>query len=85
MDQIIGTISIWVQSREKNSGELNKLFTDNSHLVLSRMGYNVEPKCSADCFAVVCLIIRGSLEELEGLNNKINSLEGITSKFNKLA
>jgi metal-responsive CopG/Arc/MetJ family transcriptional regulator len=79
MEQIIATISIWIQGRETASYDVNKILTQSSNLVLSRMGYNVEPKCSADCLAVICVVVRGEQEELETLNNQLGNTKGVKS------
>lgn len=81
MEQIIGTISIWVKGREKSSHEINRILTENSSLILSRMGYNIQPQCISDCFAVITLIARGKKEDLERLNSLISAVDKVDSKL----
>ncbi|HNZ83956.1 MAG TPA: hypothetical protein PLA41_02140 [Candidatus Pacearchaeota archaeon] len=81
MEQIIGTISIWIKGREKSSYEINKILTENSSIILSRMGYNIQPQCISDCFAVITLVVRGKKDELERLNNLIRAVDKVDSKL----
>ena len=85
MDQVIATISIWIQGRETASYDVNKILTENANFVLSRMGYNVEPKCSADCLAVICVVVRGEQQDLEKLNTQLTEVKGVKSVLSLLS
>lgn len=79
---ILGTISILIQDRHNKSARLNELLTQESNLIRARLGVNIEPKCSADCLAVICLIVEGSEAEISGLTKKIDDLPGIKAANN---
>lgn len=81
----LGTISILIKDRHNRSSALNELLTQESHLIRARLGVNVEPKCSADCLAVISLIVEGTEEEINGLTEKLNALPGIKAQNNFLA
>ncbi len=76
----LGSITILVNDRQKNSCALNKLLSDNSANILGRMGLNITPKCSSDCFGLITLSVEGEAKEIRELAKKINSLYGIQAK-----
>jgi putative iron-only hydrogenase system regulator len=71
---IIGTISILIKDRHNQSGLVNELLNKESKLIRARMGVNIEPKCSADCLAVISLAVEGFEDEINSLTEKLNKL-----------
>lgn len=71
----IGVISILLSKREQHAQDLNKLLTENSHIIRVRTGYNLEPRCTADCLGVITLICEASQEEIMGLKQKIDNMQ----------
>jgi len=79
---ILATISILVEDRHNKSAGVNELLTKVGHLIRARMGVNLEPKCSADCLAVITLVAEGTKEEINGLTEKLNALTGVKAQNN---
>ena len=70
----IGVISILLFKRESNAEKLNKILTDNSRVIRVRTGYNLEPKCVADCLGVIALISDAPESEIISLKEQIDSI-----------
>lgn len=81
----LGTISILIKNREVCGDKVQKILSDNSRLIMSRMGVNVQPKCISNCLGVITVVAQGTKVELETLTKKINAVKGITAKLNILA
>lgn len=76
----LGTISIMLNEREKNSQKLNLLLTKNSHLVMARLGVNVQPKCINNCIGIIILTVQGTEKEIDDLGKKINLIKNASAK-----
>jgi len=74
---ILGTISILIKDRHNQSVGLNDLLTKEGSLIRARLGVNIEPKCSADCPAVISLVVEGAADEINEFIKKLNSLTGV--------
>jgi putative iron-only hydrogenase system regulator len=74
---ILGTISILIKDRHNRSAAVNALLTERSHLIRARLGVNVEPKCAADCLAVISLVVEGEEKEINELTKKLDNLPGV--------
>jgi len=81
----LGTISILIKNREVYGGKVQKILSDNSHLVMSRMGVNIQPKCISNCLGVITVVAQGTKADLEKLATNIKAVKGITAKLNILA
>lgn len=80
----LATISILIKNREVYGDKVQKILSDNSRLVISRMGVNVQPKCISDCLGVVTVVAQGTKNELEVLTKKIKAIKGVSVKLNIL-
>ncbi|MFO7807574.1 MAG: hypothetical protein R6V40_04115 [Candidatus Moraniibacteriota bacterium] len=78
--QHLATITILVKDRQNNSVEVNRLLTDHGHLILSRLGTNLEKRCIEHCSALIVVTIEASIKEIKNLTEKIDSLYGIVAK-----
>lgn len=76
----LGTITILVNDRQKNSCNLHKLLSNNGHIILSRLGVNVEPICASRCAALIAVVVKATVKEINGLTKSINALAGVTAK-----
>lgn len=81
----LGTISILIKNREIYGDRVQKILADNSRLVMSRMGVNVQPKCISNCLGVITVVAQGTKVELETLTKKIKAVKGVLVKLNILA
>ncbi|MDZ7611307.1 MAG: hypothetical protein U5L10_00935 [Candidatus Moranbacteria bacterium] len=76
----LGTITILVKDRQTNSPEVNRILTEHGHMILSRLGTNLERRCFEHCTALVVVTIEGTSKEIKELTEKIDSLYGIVAK-----
>ena len=81
----LGTISVLIKNREVYGDKVQKILSGNSHLVMSRMGVNVQPKCISNCLGVITVVAQGTKPELENLTKKIKAVKGVSAKLNILA
>lgn len=78
----MATITILVKDRKNHAPEVNQLLTENGHLVLSRLGLNVQKNCIENCTAIIAVIVEAGSEEIEQLMKQLNGMEGIVAKDN---
>ena len=80
----LATISILVKDRQANSPELNQVLTDNGHLILARLGVNVQRHCIEHCTALITIVVEATAAEISQLTEKLDGLYGIVAKKNVL-
>ncbi|MFA5360087.1 MAG: hypothetical protein WC349_03990 [Patescibacteria group bacterium] len=71
---ILATISVLIKDRHNQSATVNDLLTKNGNLIRTRLGVNIEPRCTAGCMAIMSLIVEGTEVEIDGLVEKLNDL-----------
>ena len=81
----LATLSILIKNREVFGDKVQKMLSDNSRLVISRMGVNIQPKCISNCLGVITVVTQGTKVELETLTKKIKAIKGVSVKLNILA
>lgn len=80
----LATISILVKDREAHSPELNQLLTDNGHLILARLGVNVQRHCIEHCTGLIAIVVEATAEEISQLTDQLDQLYGVVAKKNVL-
>lgn len=78
----LGTITILIKDRQMNADKMNKLLTDSGHIIMARLGVNVEPLCVEHCTGLISVAIKASAKEINDLAKKLNKLYGIVAKAN---
>ena len=78
----LATITILVKDRQTNSENVNKMLTENSHLIMTRMGVNVQRSCIENCTGMITVAIEGTTKEINDLTEKLDGLYGIVAKAN---
>lgn len=76
----LGTITILVKDRQMHAKDVQQMLTDNGHLVIARMGVNVQPACIENCTGLITVALKGSIKEIKELGKKIDALYGIVAK-----
>lgn len=80
-EEHLATITVLIKNRQANVAKLNKLLTDNGHLIMARLGVNVNPYCTKKCLGMITIAVRTlSIREIKDLTKKINLLRGILAK-----
>ena len=80
MNNVLGSIIILVDDRQRNAAALNRLLTANGHLIITRLGVNVERKCLEKCSGLIILAVEGGKKEIETLAKQIAALSGLSVK-----
>ncbi len=78
----LGVITILVKDRQMHAKEVQDILTDNGHLVMARMGVNVQKSCVENCTGLIAVAVEGTAKEINNLTKKIDSLYGIVAKSN---
>lgn len=76
----LATITILVKDREKNSLDVNRILTENGHLILARLGVNLQRHCIESCTAMITIAVEASATDIAKMTKKINNLYGIVAK-----
>ena len=76
----IGTISILVKDRQSHAKDLNQMLGDNGHLIMARLGVNLQKSCVDHCTGLIVVTVEGNALEINSLTKKIDSLYGIVAK-----
>jgi metal-responsive CopG/Arc/MetJ family transcriptional regulator len=73
MEQL-ASITILTLNRQQVSRDLNDYLTVNGHLIMSRLGVNIQKNCLENCPGMIILVIKSNEENI---NNFIAGLEKI--------
>ena len=76
----IATITILVEDRQTHAEDVNRILTEHGHLILSRLGVNLERSCIEHCTALITIVVEGTAEEIGNLRDKLDKLYGIVAK-----
>lgn len=74
MSRVLATISILTTDRQAVSTELNRLLTEDGHLIISRLGVNVQRNCFEHCTGLIVLAVEGDSEKVAELEQKLKNL-----------
>lgn len=76
----LATITILVKDRQKASVDLQKLLTENGHMIMARLGVNPQRACIKNCTGLVAIVVEGQAKDINSLTKKIDKLYGIVAK-----
>lgn len=76
MEQL-ASISILTTNRQKVSRELNDFLTQNGHLIISRMGVNIQKSCTENCPGLIVLVLKDKKEKIDQFIKDLNKIEDI--------
>ena len=78
----LATITVLVKDRQMHAQDVNKLLTENGHLIMARLGVNVQRSCVANCTGMVTVAVEGTAKQINSLTRKLDKLYGIVAKVN---
>lgn len=78
----LGTITILVRDRHAQAPDINQILTDHGHIILARLGINLQPRCIEHCTAVVTIVVEGAMKEIKELTTELDEIYGIVAKAN---
>ena len=76
----LATITILVKDRQTNSENVNKLLTENGHLIMARLGVNAQRSCVENCTGLIIVAVEDTAKEINDLTKKLDGLYGIVAK-----
>lgn len=81
MKRILGTITIFTSDRQTSALEMNKILTENGHLIMSRLGVNVQKACQNHCPGLIVIAVEGEDEKIFALEEKLRDLPELEVKI----
>ncbi|MFA5925903.1 MAG: hypothetical protein WC831_03120 [Parcubacteria group bacterium] len=76
----LATITVLVKDRQMHSPEINRILTENGHLILARLGVNVQRHCIKHCTAIITVTLEATAKDVSRIAKELNGLYGITAK-----
>lgn len=76
----LATITILVKDRQKHSADVNRILTENGHLIMARLGVNVQRQCVANCTAMITVAVEATAADVSKITKELNGLYGIVAK-----
>ena len=76
----LATITILIKDRQMHSREVNEMLTENGHLIMARLGVNVQKSCVEHCTGMITVAVENTAEEINNLTKKLDGLYGIVAK-----
>ena len=81
----LGTITILVKDRQVHAKDVNQLLTDNGHIIMARLGVNVQKSCVEHCTGMITVAVEGTAKEIRDLTKQLDKLYGIVAKANVMS
>lgn len=78
----LGTITILVKDRHAQAPDINQVLTDHGHIILARLGVNLQPRCIEHCTAMVTVAVESTAKEIKELTTQLDEIYGIVAKNN---
>lgn len=78
--QQLATISILTSNRQDVSSELNQLLTKNGHLIMSRLGVNVQKSCTEHCLGMIVLVLKDEKDKIDQFIEELGEISGLEIK-----
>lgn len=76
----LGTISILMKDRHSYAVEVQKILTEEGHLIMARVGVNPARTCIKNCTGIITLIVEGTAKDINALTRKLDKLYGVVAK-----
>jgi len=76
----LATITILVKDRQTNAPEVNRILTENGHLIMARLGVNVQRHCVESCTAMITVAVEAAAKDVTKITKELNELYGIMAK-----
>ncbi len=81
MTRVLATISILTTDRQSSSTDLNKILTEYGHLIMSRLGVNVQRNCFEHCMGLIILAVEGDGPKVSELEQNLKKIPYLNIKM----
>lgn len=78
----LASITILIKDRQSHAKDVQQILTDSGHLIIARLGVNVQRACVENCTGLITVAVEGTNQEVNELTEKLNKLYGIVAKSN---
>jgi putative iron-only hydrogenase system regulator len=76
----IGTITIVVKDRQTHAPDVNTILSKHGHVIMARLGVNVQPLCIEHCTGLITVAVKGTAPEIRAITRDLDKLYGIEAK-----
>lgn len=76
----LGTVTILVKDRQSHVDDVQKILTKHGHLIMARLGVNVQRSCVENCTGLITVAVEGTAAEIRALAKELDELYGIVAK-----
>ena len=76
----LATVSILVKDRQSHAGDVQTILTKHGHLILARLGVNVQRACIEHCTGFITVAVEGTAKEISAMTKELDELYGIVAK-----
>ena len=76
----LGSITLLVEDRQTHAKDMNQILSEAGHIIMARLGVNIQPLCLEHCTGLVVVVVTGTTKEINDLTKKLNELYGIVAK-----
>lgn len=76
----LATVTILIKDRQEQAPEVNRILTENGHLIMARLGVNVERRCVERCTAMIAVALEVTARDVSRITKELNGLYGIVAK-----
>ncbi len=80
----LATVSILLKDRKDQAPLVNEILTNHGHLIIARLGVNVQRYCVKHCTAIITVVVEGTAREISAFTKELDELYGIVAKDNIL-
>ena len=78
----LASVTILIKDRQTHAVDVQKILTENGHIILGRMGINPSRSCVEHCTGIVSLIVEGTTTEIKAFTKQLDDFYGIVAKVN---
>jgi putative iron-only hydrogenase system regulator len=76
----LATITIMVKDRQSHAKDVQEILTEHGHMVMARLGVNVQRQCIDHCTGLITVAVEGTAREITQLTEKLDNLYGIVAR-----
>lgn len=79
-EKYLATITILTNDRQANAAAVQKVLTANSHLIMARLGVNLQRSCVSNCTGLIVVVVEGTKKEINDLTRGLDKLPGVAAR-----
>ena len=76
----LGTITILIKDRQAHAVDVQAILTKHGHLILARLGVNLQRQCIEHCTGLIVVVVEGTKPEIKKLTKELDDFYGIVAK-----